>query len=271
MRKVTVVALFLSMMIVSTGSASAQGIKRVFEMKVNSFYDDGNYRITVSDHDDGKTWLDIVYEGPAKRERLIRFDATGMYLLYAKPGGGGGGEYVALVWEAGTGGQTTVFRLAPTAKGTELVFDENGEGTEFSDAGSQDVMVFYTGRQYFAHERHEGSRVPETATLYVWNGKEFQRTVSVPYEKRFEALNKMSLVERDIAPVKPAPGGVPKHNGDNQRLGRGCLFASTLFRLPTSPLPRFSSRRVDGSGRASPRSMRARVRRGSARRVCRWR
>ena len=150
------------------------------ELLHSSFVNDsGEYEVQVI-AGDKDTRIDI-FRHDGKSELIAHYVGEALAFVYARPSPKM--DQLAAIWETGSGVFVTVFRLAPVRADQPVLAKSTDSQPEFVHIGAGEVMLLYSGR------RHLGNYwVPETASLYLWNGTQYRLTKTVPYESRFEAL-----------------------------------------------------------------------------------
>jgi len=173
------VLLFSGLLIPLVGSAF--GGEQILDLTIEN--STGKYEVTVTRGELGET-LEIALVEPKARIVIAHYSNGGF--AYAIPKYPKMDRLVTL-WQPGVALTTAIFRLAPPSNQREVVFDDSSEiepdfiGSSF-DA---DFMLTYAGKHFLGNGP---SWVPDTATIYRWDGTTYQRVKTVPYEQRFSAI-----------------------------------------------------------------------------------
>jgi len=181
--KITVVLVFL-LTSCQTGIAQPEG-ERLVELSVQN--SSGKYVITVTGKDADQE-LNIVLENAGTTVPIAHYSNFGFVHAVAKYPKA---DRLITLWETGTTITTVVFRLAPPSSNPEIVFEDNSEiEPDFINSGSGgEFMVIYSGKHFVAHT---SLWLPDSATIYKWDGAAYRRLITVPYDQRFSALAKES-------------------------------------------------------------------------------
>ncbi len=167
----------ISILVFAAGTFASAGDKQLLH---NSYRNtSGEYEVTITEADRGPC-VDIIRHNQ-KDEVVAHYAPEAVSFDYATPSPTG--DHLTIIWKTGSGTFVTVFSLAATSK-PQPVFAKSADGDpELVLVGDRQVMLFYSGRH------HTGDYwIPKTASLYVWDGEQYNLLRTVPYASRFEAL-----------------------------------------------------------------------------------